>query len=150
MKATLFRTFCSNLYCGHLWHDFRKSALRQLIVGYITNFRFLIKFHRNCSTNGMLVFDCVPSFMEIWRNYIGPYMVLHSAYRTVLTLSSLPLSHSAECHPIFGNDGIVYYTRRLNLIRHLHTVFVDLIPLCLCDTCCIVYLYMGLHHCFLA
>ena len=27
VKATLFRTFCSNMYCGHLWHDFRKSAL---------------------------------------------------------------------------------------------------------------------------
>ena len=34
VKATLFRTFCSNMYCGHLWHDFRKSALRKLIVGY--------------------------------------------------------------------------------------------------------------------
>ena len=29
VKATLFRTFCSNMYCGHLWHDFRKSALRK-------------------------------------------------------------------------------------------------------------------------
>ena len=70
VKATLFRTFCSNMYCGHLWHDFRKSALRKLIVGYNHSFRFLMKFHRNCSASGMFVFNCVPSFMEMWRKYI--------------------------------------------------------------------------------
>ena len=46
VKATLFRTFCSNMYCGHLWHDFRKRALRRLIVGY-HSFRFL-KLHCYC------------------------------------------------------------------------------------------------------
>ena len=53
----------------------------------------------------------------------------------------MPLSHPAECHPIFENDGIVYYTRRLNLVSNLHTVLVGLIPLCICDNCCIVPVY---------
>ena len=70
VKATLFRTFCSNMYCGHLWHDFRKSALRKLIVGYNHSFRFLMKFHRSCSASGMFVSNCVPSFMEMWRKYM--------------------------------------------------------------------------------
>ena len=52
------------------WHDFRKSALRKLIVGYNHSFRFLMKFHRNCSASGMFVSNCVPSFMEMWRIYI--------------------------------------------------------------------------------
>ena len=64
VKATLFRTFCSNMYCGHLWHDFRKSALRRLIVGYNHSFRFLMTFYRNCSASGMFVSNCVPSFMN--------------------------------------------------------------------------------------
>ena len=72
VKATLFRTFCSNMYCGHLWHEFRKSA-RQLIVGYNHSFRFLMKFHRNCSASGMFVSNCVPSFTEMWRKYILVY-----------------------------------------------------------------------------
>ena len=60
VKATLFRTFCSNMYCGHLWHGFRKSALRKLIVGYNHSFRFFfINFHRNCSASGMFVSNCV-------------------------------------------------------------------------------------------
>ena len=70
VKATLFRTFCSNMYCGHLWHDFRKSVLRRLIVGYNHSFRFLMKFNRNCSASGMFVSNCVPCFMEMWRKYI--------------------------------------------------------------------------------
>ena len=70
VKATLFRTVCSNMYCGHIWHDFRKSALRKSIVGYNHSFRLLIKFHRNCSASGMFVSNCVPSFMEIGRKYI--------------------------------------------------------------------------------
>ena len=49
------------------------------------------------------------------------------------------LSHPAECHPIFGNDGILYYTRHLNCISNLHTDIFGLIPLCPCDNCCIVY-----------
>ena len=67
LKATLFRfrTFCSNMYCGHLWHDFRKIALRTLIAGHNHSFRFLMKFHCNCSTSGMFVSNCVPSFMEM-------------------------------------------------------------------------------------
>ena len=36
----------SNMYSGHLWHDFRIGrTLRQLIVGYNDSFRFLMKFH---------------------------------------------------------------------------------------------------------
>ena len=51
-------------------HDFRKSALRKLIVGYNHSFRFFMKFHRNCSASGMFVSNCVPSFTEMWRKYI--------------------------------------------------------------------------------
>ena len=36
VKATLFITFCSNMYCGHLWHVFRKSVLRRLLSVIIT------------------------------------------------------------------------------------------------------------------
>ena len=34
VKATLFRMFCSNMYCSQLWRDFSYCSIRQLIVGY--------------------------------------------------------------------------------------------------------------------
>ena len=41
----------------------------------------------------------------------------------MITPSSLPVYNPAEMYPIFGNDGIVYYTRRLNFFSNLHTFF---------------------------
>ena len=40
VKATLFRTFCSNMYCSQLWRDFRSCSIRTLIVGYNHSFRY--------------------------------------------------------------------------------------------------------------
>ena len=60
----------------------------------------------------------------------------------MITPSSLLISHPAEFHQLFGNDGIVYYTRRLNLISNLHTVLcgfntiVSLQQLLNCITVC--------------
>ena len=34
------------------------------------------------------------------------------------TASSQQFAHPAECHPIFGNDGTLYYTRHLNCISN--------------------------------
>ena len=42
-------------------------------------------------------------------------------------------------NPISGNDGILYYTRRLNCISILHNGFFCLKPLCPCDNCCIAF-----------
>ena len=61
VKATLFRTFCSNMYCSQLWRDFRSGSIRQLIVGYNHSFRYIMNYPRNCSASGMFVFNNIPS-----------------------------------------------------------------------------------------
>ena len=63
VKATLFRTFCSNMYCSQLWRDYRSGSIRQLIVGYNHSFRYIMNYPRNCSASGMFVFNDIPSFM---------------------------------------------------------------------------------------
>ena len=117
MKATLFRTFCSNMYCGHLWHGFRKRALRKLIVGYNHSLRFLMKCHRNCSASSMFVSNFVPSFMEMGVN-IYIYGFTQRLANTDNAIAAIVAAHPAECHPIFGNDGTLYYTRHLNCISN--------------------------------
>ena len=32
-----------------------------------------MNYPRNCSASGMFVFNDIPSFMELWRNYIYGY-----------------------------------------------------------------------------
>ena len=95
VKATLFRTFCSNMYCSQLWRDYKSSSIKQLIVGYNHSFRFIMNYHRNCSASGMFVFNSIPSFMELWRNYIYGFMQrLNNSDNTIVaaTVSSCRLS----------------------------------------------------------
>ena len=94
VKATLFRTFCS-MYCSQLWRDFKSCSIRKLIVGYNHSFRYIMNYHRNCSASGMFVFNSIPSFMELWRNYIYGFMQrLNNSDNTVVaaTVSSCRLS----------------------------------------------------------
>ena len=55
-------------------------------------------------------------------------------------ISEPSMVHPADCHPIFGNDGILYYTRRLTYISNLHTGIFGLIPLSQL-LCCILWAY---------
>ena len=94
VKATLFRTLCSNMYCSQLWRGFRSCSISQLIVGYNHSFKYITNYHRNCSASGMFVFNNIPSFMELWRNYYGFMQRLINSDNSVVaaTVSSCRLS----------------------------------------------------------
>ena len=70
VKCDLFKAFCCNMYCFHLWCDFKNETLRRLIVGYNHSFRIIMKYPRHCSASGMFVFNNVPSVKELWRKSI--------------------------------------------------------------------------------
>ena len=70
-------------------------SIRKLIVGYNHSFRYIMNYHRNYSASGMFVFNSIPSFMELWRNYIYSFMQrLNNSDNTVVaaTVSSCRLS----------------------------------------------------------
>ena len=55
----------------------------------------IMNYHRNCSASGMFVFNSIPSFMELWRNYIYGFMQrLNNSDNTVVatTVSSCRMS----------------------------------------------------------
>ena len=64
VKCDLFKACCCNMYCSHLWSDFKNDTLRRLIVGYNHSFRIIMKYPRHCSASGMFVFNDVPSFCK--------------------------------------------------------------------------------------
>ena len=54
-----------------------------------------MNYPRNCSASGMFVFNDIPSFMELWRNYIYGFMqqLINSDNSVVAaTVSSFRLS----------------------------------------------------------
>ena len=93
----------------------------------------------------MFVFIDVPSlfllmYRVLWRRGINLYVVTNSALSTAITPSSLLLSDRGGYFTIFGNAGIVFYTRPLIVISSFIPLFIGLISLCHCDNyCCNVY-----------
>ena len=143
VKATLFRTFCSNMYCSQLWRDFKSCSIRKLIVGYNHSFRYIMNYHRNCSASGMFVFNSIPSFMELWRNYIYGFMQrLNNSDNKVVaaTVSSCRLSSA-----MWRRWESILYTKTSCLqYFFLSCYFVSVIlTFHVTDTwVCIMYLYL--------
>ena len=90
VKCDLFKAFCCNMYCSHLWCDYKNDTLRQLIVGYNHSFRIIMNYPRHCSASGMFVSDGIPSFNELWRKSIYGFRqrVDNSLNKVVNTVSN--------------------------------------------------------------
>ena len=44
VKCNVFKAFCCNLYCSHLWCDFKLDNLRRPIVGYNHSFLMIMNY----------------------------------------------------------------------------------------------------------
>ena len=76
VKCNLFKAFCCNLYCSHLWCDFKIEPLRRLIVGYNHSFH---------SASGMFVYVYIMMYLAKLENYGRKvFLVLDSVSTTVL------------------------------------------------------------------
>jgi hypothetical protein len=70
VKISLFRAFCSNMYCSQLWRCFDKKTLDKLRVIYNNALRKLMSRERYCSASKLFV-DCnIVSFKEMLRKYV--------------------------------------------------------------------------------
>ena len=67
VKVKLFKTFCSNIYCNHLWTKYTQGVLKKLIVCFNNSFRILMGLPFNCSASGMFSSNNLRSFKEIKR-----------------------------------------------------------------------------------
>ena len=70
VKVQLFKTFCSNMYCSHLWSSFKKCTLNKLRVAYNNCLRRLMSIPKFCSASQMFVYLDVRSFGEIRRKMV--------------------------------------------------------------------------------
>ena len=105
----------------------KKANIHNFIVSQpLVSFTWTVTTHLNILLN--IIVSAVRAaclflmvYRVLWRCGANIFMVLHSAYPTAITPSSLPLCHHADYHPMFGNTGLVFYTRPLN--SSLYTAF---------------------------
>ena len=74
VKIKLFKSFCTNLYCCHLWSNFKLSSYNKIRVAYNNCFRRLFSLSRRCSASAMFVTFSVLSFGELMRKCVHNFI----------------------------------------------------------------------------
>jgi len=72
VKVQLFKTYCSNIYCGHLWQNYKKASLYRIKVAYNNVFRKLMGY-KNISVSQQYVELNINSFDVIMRKMMGGF-----------------------------------------------------------------------------
>ena len=64
-KILLFKAYCGNMYCAHLWVDYSIKSITKMKICYNNAFRRMFHLDRFCSASGMFANFYTPSFGEI-------------------------------------------------------------------------------------
>ena len=70
IKLQLFQSYCTNVYCAHLWGDYNLYVYKKVKVAYNNAFRSLFKCARRSSASQMLVTNNVLTFDCLLRKYV--------------------------------------------------------------------------------
>jgi exonuclease III len=70
VKQTLFRSYCTGLYCAHLWTNHTKQDFAKVKASYNNSFRYLFGYSKRCSASAMLCENNMPGFDALCRNVI--------------------------------------------------------------------------------
>ena len=71
VKCTLFKSFCSNMYCSTMWYN---CTVRRLRIAYNNSLKRLLGIPNHNSASGMFVQLNIKSFGELLRSYIHSFM----------------------------------------------------------------------------
>lgn len=84
VKAQLFKSFCTNLYCSELWQTYKASTYKQLTVAYNNVFRYLYGIKGPHSISQILVNRGVVTFGVLIRKAVFSLVSRISASDNIL------------------------------------------------------------------
>ena len=98
VKVSLFKSYCTSLYCSELWCRYTVSSLRKISTAYHGSLKKFLNYPRSTSNSLLFVFHSVPTFQELVRKSIFSFRQrLHNCENSivinVLNLSHLPSSY---------------------------------------------------------
>jgi hypothetical protein len=70
VKRQLFRSYCYNMYCAHLWSNYPEAKLRNVKVAYNNVFRSFFNIRRSCSVSKFYVNFNIDGFNVLKRKSI--------------------------------------------------------------------------------
>ena len=111
VKIILFKSFCTQIYCGSLWCNFKRSSIKNVRVAYNNCFRLLLKLPKYCSASQMFVERRVPTFdvtlrkcknslMNRFRNSCNE--IIRAMYSSDMYYKSTLICHILESTHVCG------------------------------------------------
>ena len=102
VKIKLFNSYCSAMYCSHLWSNVNNQVLKKVRVSYNNAFRKFLGYPRDCSASGMFVSNRLNTFDSLWRQQIYNFCTRieksnNSLVKTILS-TDLYMSSSLRTH----------------------------------------------------
>ena len=70
VKCSLFKMYCSNLYCSSFWFDYSKTALKKIKIAYNNSRRRLLSVPKHNSASEMFVNLNILSFGELLGKFV--------------------------------------------------------------------------------
>ena len=98
VKCTLFKSFCSNMYCSTMWYNGTVTAMRKLRIAYNNSLRRLLGIPKYNSASEMFVQLNIKSFGELLRKYVFCFI-----NRLTISDNSILVSICDSSVPIFSN-----------------------------------------------
>ena len=74
VKCTLFKAFCSNMYCSTLWYNCTVTTMKRLRIAYNNSLRRLLGIPKHNSASEMFVQLNIKSFGELMQNNIYSFI----------------------------------------------------------------------------
>ena len=74
VKLKLFETYCSSMYCAHLWWNYRKATMNRLIVSYHNLLKRLIGLSKFESTSMTCAYFRVLNCESVFRKLIYKFL----------------------------------------------------------------------------
>ena len=120
VKIQLFKTFCSNMYCGHLWSSYFSYSYSKIRVAFNQIYRCLMKLDRRSSiSQSMLIFD-IDNFDIIIRKAVYNFRERLKWNLRILWLVLLLILCFFNV-ALHSEGGIKYY---FNLVTHIPRLII--------------------------
>ena len=87
VKVQLFKTYCSNIYCGHLWQQYHNTTFKRLKVAYNNVFRSLMNIKERCSISEVYVNCGVDGFDTMVKKFVNGFRKqLNSSTNSIINI----------------------------------------------------------------
>ena len=73
VKVQLFKTYCCNMYAGHLWNNYNKDMFKRCQVAYNNIYRSLFNVKRGDSISAAFVRNNILGFRELLRKFVNSF-----------------------------------------------------------------------------